>query len=129
MEAHVATGQICYICHSPILPNHEIGGLAWPQLRHGSCQETVVSDRKARDGPKALNLGDVVQLRESPSIRESASSTRGVVVDVKSAGELVSVKWVVRLNLEGETTTHHPDELRTVAEWQKWLDSEDHAAG
>jgi hypothetical protein len=77
----------------------------------------------------AFKLGDVVQLRESPSIRESASSTRGVVVDVKSAGELVCIKWIVRLTLEGEVTTHHPDELRSLFEWQKWLDSDNHAAG
>ncbi len=77
----------------------------------------------------ALKLGDIVQLRESPSTRESASSTRGVIVDVNGAGELVSVKWVVRLTLEGETTTHHPDELRTLFEWQKWQESGGQAAG
>ena len=77
----------------------------------------------------AFNLGDVVQLRESPSIRESASSTRGVIVDVKSAGELVSIKWIVRLTLEGDVTTHHPDELRSLFEWQKWQDSANQAAG
>ena len=130
MEAHVGIGQTCHICHSPILLAQEMVRLAGGQLLHGSCQETVVvSDRKARDGPKAFKLGDVVQLRESPSIRESASSTRGVIVDVKNGGDLVGVKWVLRLALEGATTTHHSDELRILFEWQKWLDSGDHAAG
>jgi hypothetical protein len=125
----VGISQICSICQTPILPNQGIAPLAGSQLLHASCQPTALSEPKARDAPKAFRLGDVVQLRESPSIRESASSTRGVVVGVKSAGELVSVKWIVRLTLEGDTTTHHPDELRSLFEWQKWVDPGDHAAG
>jgi len=125
----MGASQICSICGSPILPNQDIVPLARSQLLHASCQDTVLSERKAHDAPKQFRLGDVVQLRESPSIRESASSTRGVIVDVKDAADLVSVKWVVRLTLEGETTTHHPDELRTLFEWQKWQDSGDRAAG
>jgi hypothetical protein len=125
----VGIGQICQICRSPILPDQEPVHPAGSQLLHASCQQTALSEPKARDAPKALKLGDIVQLRESPSIRESASSTRGVIVGVKSAGDLVSVKWIVRLTLEGDTTTHHPDELRTLFEWQKWVDSGAHAAG
>jgi hypothetical protein len=124
----MGVSQICSVCGSPILANQDIVPLARSQLLHTSCQDTVLSERKAHDAPKQFRLGDVVQLRESPSIRESASSTRGVIVDVKSRGELVSIKWIVRLTLEGETTTHHPDELRSLFEWQKWLDSGDHAA-
>jgi hypothetical protein len=129
VETQVGISRICSICQNPILPNRDIVPLAGSQLLHASCQQTALSERKAHDAPKQVKLGDVVQLRESPSIRESASSTRGVIVGVKSAGDLVSVKWIVRLTLEGDTTTHHPDELRTLFEWQKWVDSGAHAAG
>jgi len=51
--------------------------------------------------------GEVVELLKSPA-------AKGIVVSV--SGLFIEVKWVVASGMQGQTTTHHPDELCKVRE-------------
>ena len=53
-----------------------------------------------------FEVDDLVELRDS------ATTTKGRVVEVSRDGNFVTVKWEVRLAMKGMTTTHPPSKLR-----------------
>lgn len=52
-----------------------------------------------------FEVDDLVELRDS------ATTTKGRVVEVSRDGNFVTVKWEVRLAMKGMTTTHPPSRL------------------
>lgn len=56
----------------------------------------------------AFEVDDLVELRDS------ATTTKGRVVEVSRDGNFVTVKWEVRLAMKGMTTTHPPSKLRKL---------------
>ena len=70
---------------------------------------TPNASEKEASAVAPFDVDDLVELQDS------ATTTKGRIVEVSRDGNFVTVKWEMRLAMKGMTTTHPPSKLRKLS--------------